>query len=53
MVMPKSSGLDIADRINVLKLPIKVIVLTTFAHKVTLNAQLKLKSFRLSFKRYF
>lgn len=53
MVMPKSSGLDIADRINVLKLPIKVIVFTTFAHKVTLNAQLKLKSFRLSFKRYF
>lgn len=43
MVMQKSSGLDIADRINVLKLPIKVIVLTTFVHKVTLNAQLKLK----------
>lgn len=53
MVMPKLSGLDIAERINDLKLPIKVIVLTTFAHKVTLNAQLKLKSFRLSFKRYF
>lgn len=29
MVMPKLSGLDIAERINVLKLPIKVIVLTT------------------------
>ena len=43
MVMLKLSGLDIAERINDLKLPIKVIVLTTFAHKVTLNAQLKLK----------
>lgn len=31
--MPKLSGLDIAERINDLKLPIKVIVLTTFAHK--------------------
>lgn len=31
--MPKLSGLDIAERIHDLKLPIKVIVLTTFAHK--------------------